>query len=709
MKKQQKLYSRKPLTPFLDWNVVKWIVESFCGFKKYPLMINDLYLINTQLSEWCSKNGRLFVAKRVSQMRVEIHKRIFRMKPSDDIPFSKARDGLPKLLSPRLRKEIRKNNKLVIRAVLTVLSQSRTIIGGKPVDLTPIITPSSYEDTVNIEHYIPYFFRDYKIPKVSWNFEKFHFTLKTGPNGPGLASAMWDYLYLPTKLKQNLCILGGDYLETLFYNLDEIRGMDIYEEVAMIFSKFPKKPGVYSRLSALKDKEGKTRMIAILDYWSQTVLYGLHKKIFSILKTFPMDKTFNQTEKLLNFTPDEGSMYHSIDLTSATDRFPIKLQVKVLESLIGPEKAQAWKEVMVDRPFHYEDTIVNYNCGQPMGAYSSWAVFALCHHFIVYVAAKKAGYLTKRFDNYILLGDDIVIGNDNVAREYKMLLKVLGVEYSQTKTYSSNCGYEFAKRIILNHEEFSPISLTQFKETGSNWKLLPDALNQIFDRGYSSVIEYNKPDNFIPYYQSLGLPLKKCIYLANRAFALLKLPRAKGDIEYVGNYCKMVSPLFAVTWSCNHSRERIGKQFSIHMKEVLAESTRKQVESMAEQVGTWGRGLQAILLDIDMDEDYQPTFWMIVYKTIPVVCVLSEICREVEMPETDISRLNAQYEEYDNEFKEGWVWERILRPDLLRVPPTHGVVPERTSKQIARTRGNLITKLFNYIHKYRNGDLEEPQ
>lgn len=54
-----------------------------------------------------------------------------------------------------------------------------------------------------------------------------------------------------------------------------------------------------------------------------------------------MDKTFNQTEMLLNFSPDEGSSYHSIDLKSATDRFPIELQVKLLSFLIGPEKGQA--------------------------------------------------------------------------------------------------------------------------------------------------------------------------------------------------------------------------------------------------------------------------------------------------------------------------------------------------------------------------------
>lgn len=36
------------------------------------------------------------------------------------------------------------------------------------------------------------------------------------------------------------------------------------------------KPGVIRRLVGIEDKEGKTRVIAIGDYWSQTALRRLH-------------------------------------------------------------------------------------------------------------------------------------------------------------------------------------------------------------------------------------------------------------------------------------------------------------------------------------------------------------------------------------------------------------------------------------------------
>jgi len=68
----------------------------------------------------------------------------------------------------------------------------------------------------------------------------------------------------------------------------------------------------------------------------------------------------------------------------------------------------------------------------------------LTHHFIVYYAARLNGF--KSFDQYIILGDDIVIKNDNIAKTYIDIMTGLGVEISVAKTHVSNHTYEFAKR-----------------------------------------------------------------------------------------------------------------------------------------------------------------------------------------------------------------------------------------------------------------------
>jgi hypothetical protein len=55
-----------------------------------------------------------------------------------------------------------------------------------------------------------------------------------------------------------------------------------------------------------------------------------------------------------------------------------------------------------------------------MGALSSWAMLALTHHYIVRVAASRVGI--SDFTHYAILGDDIVIANDNVALSYHSLV-----------------------------------------------------------------------------------------------------------------------------------------------------------------------------------------------------------------------------------------------------------------------------------------------
>jgi len=76
---------------------------------------------------------------------------------------------------------------------------------------------------------------------------------------------------------------------------------------------------------------------------------------------------------------------------------------------------------MVGQPFKFENDLITYGTGNPMGFYSSWATFAVCHHFFIWKACKKANRNWKRCP-YMLLGDDIVIANDEVAKAYKDLL-----------------------------------------------------------------------------------------------------------------------------------------------------------------------------------------------------------------------------------------------------------------------------------------------
>lgn len=83
------------------------------------------------------------------------------------------------------------------------------------------------------------------------------------------------------------------------------------------------------KLSYFPDKELKVRVIAVGDYFSQTALRPLHQFLFRILKRIPQDMTFNQGK--FKETINDNKLFYSLDLTAATDRFPIELIAKLLE------------------------------------------------------------------------------------------------------------------------------------------------------------------------------------------------------------------------------------------------------------------------------------------------------------------------------------------------------------------------------------------
>lgn len=173
------------------------------------------------------------------------------------------------------------------------------------------------------------------------------------------------------------------------------------------------------------------------------MLKPFHEGILHLLGTFPTDLTSGQDIKPFG---DPTQNYWSIDLTSATDRFPLSLQKDVVSMLMGEKFSDAWQDMMVGEPFVFRNLSIRYATGQPMGLYSSWTVFALTHHLFIQYAADSVGI--RHFTDYRVLGDDVVIRNNRVALEYLRLLDLIGVEVSKDKTLVSPNSFEFAKRFF---------------------------------------------------------------------------------------------------------------------------------------------------------------------------------------------------------------------------------------------------------------------
>jgi len=224
---------------------------------------------------------------------------------------------------------------------------------------------------------------------------------------------------------------------------------------------------VCGRLALLPEAAGKVRVVALVDCWTQWALYPLHKWIFGILEEIPQDGTFDQlrpVERLLKRVNSRQIIY-SYDLSSATDRIPIKIQEILLACIFGQRFARAWAAILVGRPYvipkgvareqNVGTRFLRYAVGQPMGAYSSWGMLALVHHAMVQYSAQRAGF-KGWFALYAVLGDDIVIADDRVAKKYRALCRLLGVEIGLAKSLvSSGKTLEFAKRFFYEGSDLS--------------------------------------------------------------------------------------------------------------------------------------------------------------------------------------------------------------------------------------------------------------
>jgi len=310
--------------------------------------------------------------------------------------------------------------------------------------------------------------------------------------------------------------LRGSFMTVLgFCRNAAVRDLFMMPIKAGLHNELLSKSGCLGKLGVKEEAAGKVRLFAMVDAWTQWALSPLHKLIFEILKGVPEDGTFDQGAPLHKVDGFPGLW--SLDLTAATDRLAVKLQVALLTYLFRSATfAQAWANLLVGRGYRFANFkyaafagVYRYAVGQPMGALSSWAMLAFTHHFLVQVAAYMAGpeyaSATRLYRNYAILGDDLVIGDYEVKRCYLVVIASLGIKCGLHKSLLSPKGLalEFAKRTIWLGRDVSPIPL---KELSASTKSLPEFLQFVrkyeleltqalraFGFGWRSITWLNKP------------------------------------------------------------------------------------------------------------------------------------------------------------------------------------------------------------------------
>lgn len=214
----------------------------------------------------------------------------------------------------------------------------------------------------------------------------------------------------------------------------------------------------------------------------------------SVLRKIPQDGTYDQLGPIRALSRFRPKDVYSFDLKSATDRWPLAIIYTLFEVLFGPSFASVvvnsslgLNSFMVWKPLVRRPSIVSFVAGQPLGYYSSWALFALSHHYVVWLAAELSG-IKGCFREYAVLGDDVVIAHPQVAQSYEKLLGMMGVSISKEKSLISHSGaLEFAKKFWVKsvQEDLSPVSMRSLLTVRSTLGL--SQLAQLYDMNFKSL------------------------------------------------------------------------------------------------------------------------------------------------------------------------------------------------------------------------------
>jgi hypothetical protein len=215
------------------------------------------------------------------------------------------------------------------------------------------------------------------------------------------------------------------------------------------------------RIGLIQEPGYKLRAVANPGRVFQRVLQPLGDRIYSFLRDLPFDCTFDQHKAfpVLQEALTHSKTVYSIDLSGATDYFPLSLQRHLLLKVFPKVDVDLFCDLSQATWYMPGFGNISWKRGQPLGLYPSFGAFALTHGCLL------LGLLGKEWDNhFFILGDDVVILDPKLAQDYLALLAELGCPVSSSKTLTSSSLCEFGGKVLL-----PSIVISQYK-----WREISD-------------------------------------------------------------------------------------------------------------------------------------------------------------------------------------------------------------------------------------------
>jgi hypothetical protein len=617
-----------------------------------------------------------------------------------------ALEGIPKILGPFVIQLVRKEvPREILQLLLTMLFFTRGLELPARPNIKTITEPLYEGSKIDIDIHMAEFWRSLgfnqsgRLPR-SLLFSRFHFTNKVGPFGHALYQWQEDLRNLPNRLLESIQSMGGEGIKE-FIKSSSVQFPDLFGKEADSSNNI-----FVRKLSYFSDKEGKTRIIGILDYFSQTVLKKLHQYLFRILSRIPQDCTFEQSAFLKGVA--NWPIYYSVDLSAATDRFPIQVIYDLLRTHLPEEYCQAWLDIMVGYPFRYKSPAgdiqgISYAVGNPMGAYSSWASFALAHHYLIFFICQELGRDWKSCP-YYLLGDDIIIGDAQVGEAYLKLIKSLGIDYAPEKTHISKTLFEFTKRWFYNGQEISPFPLSGLI---CKRKIGPcDLLQLLLDSVRKDwIFQYDLGDLIFKYYSMVDkLPSRFCRSLRNLSLIMEVVMEITRGTLPAKEGLSTLDGWFGISHFSNmHSQEAHSFLATIireafHMTPSVTEhliAANRDHSLDRSKVST-----KDLWLFLDNDPVMQPDGSMVMSPIIPNETLVEDPVIFNLREATD--RIWAELSVLDSADVGNSAWDLAIRAMSVPIPSTEAVSPEKRESRIIST---LARKVRSYINtKERSWD-----